>query len=146
LVIYPDTSFLIPLYVDEARSEVAGRFMQRARYPLIYTPFHRLEMRTALRVHVFRKHLTPESLRVIFRDIDHDLQASVLHHVPLDWSDALRQAEELGAEHVAQIGARSGDLLHVASAIALNSQEFCTFDLRQAELAKRAGLKIRTWR
>jgi predicted nucleic acid-binding protein len=146
LVIYPDTSFLIPLYVDEARSEEAGRFMQRARDPLIYTPFHRLEMRTALRVHVFRKHLTSESLRIVFRDINHDLEGNVLHHVPLDWSDALRQAEEIGAEYVAQIGARSGDLLHVASAIALDAEEFCTFDVRQAELAKRAGLKVKMWR
>jgi predicted nucleic acid-binding protein len=146
LVIYPDTSFLIPLYVDEARSEEAGRFMQRASSPLIYTPFHRLEVRTALRVHVFRQHLTPASLRDIFRDIDHDLAENVLQHVPLDWNDALRQAEEIGADHIAQIGARSGDLLHVASAIALNSQEFCTFDVQQAELAKCAGLKVRTWR
>lgn len=145
-MIYPDTSFLIPLYVDEAGSEKAGVFMQRARHPLIYTPFHRLEVRTALRVHVFRKHLTAESLRIIFREIDHDVAENVLRHVPFDWNDALRQAEEIGAEHVPRIGARSGDLLHVAIAIALNAQEFYTFDGQQAELAKRVGLKVKTWR
>jgi predicted nucleic acid-binding protein len=145
-VIYPDTSFLIPLYTDEAESGTAQQFMLQARAPLIYTPFHRLEMRTALRVHVFRTKLTPESLRRVFRQIEADLDDDILHHVSLDWSDALREAEVIAEAHVAQVGASSGDLLHVASALILGATEFCTFDQRQAELAKRAGLKVKVWR
>jgi predicted nucleic acid-binding protein len=64
----------------------------------------------------------------------------------LDWNEALREAEAVADQYLEKTGVRSGDLLHVASAVALNAEEFCTFDRRQADLAKRVGLKVKTWR
>jgi predicted nucleic acid-binding protein len=75
-----------------------------------------------------------------------DLQQGLFQHTVLNWNDALREAEEIAQAHLTEVGARSGDLLHVASAVVLGATEFCTFDQRQTELAKRAGLKVRTWR
>jgi hypothetical protein len=38
---------------------------------------------------------------------------------------------------------RSSDLLHVGLALTLKATEFLTFDVRQASLAKAAGLKVK---
>ena len=72
-----------------------------------------------------------------------DFLEGIFRHAPLDWNDALREAERLGAAHLTETGARSGDLLHVASAVILGAREFLTFDERQAKLARRAGLKVK---
>ena len=39
-------------------------------------------------------------------------------------------------------GCRSWDILHVASAVALEFNYFATFDVRQQQSAQAAGLKI----
>lgn len=146
MVIYPDTSFLFPLYVNEAASLPAHRYMERVADALVFTPLHRLELRTALRLRVFRNELTSDLLTVALGLSDEDLLTGILQHTPLVWADALREAERLGEACLAETGVRSGDLLHVASAVVLGAREFLTFDPRQAVLARRAGLKIKTWK
>jgi hypothetical protein len=113
---------------------------------LFYTPFHRLELRTAIRLRAFRQKLPLNDMRSALRDLDADVADGILQHTPLVWADALREAERLGEAHATEIGTRSGDLLHVASAVVLGAREFVTFDLRQSEMAKRAGLKVKTWK
>jgi predicted nucleic acid-binding protein len=145
-VIYPDVSFLISLYSSEPQTFQAERYMAEEAPVLFFTPFHRLEFRTAVRVRVFRNKLTPSGLRTAFRQCDADIAASILQYTPLAWSDALREAERLGETHVTELGVRSDDLFHVASAVVLGAREFVTFDQRQTALALRAGLKVKTWR
>jgi predicted nucleic acid-binding protein len=145
-VIYADTSFLVSLYIDEQQTEIAQKYVEKAGGGLAFTPFHRLELRTALRLRVFRGTITTEYLKSSFRLVETDLRDGAFRHVPLNWHETLREAEEVAEAHLIQVGARSGDLLHVASALVLDADEFCTFDQRQAELAKRAGLKVKTWR
>jgi predicted nucleic acid-binding protein len=146
VVIYADTSALVPLYVDEARSQTIDRYAASLEEGFVFTPFHRLELRTALRLRVFRKESTNEELKGALRQMDEHVRVDLLRHVPLDWNDALREAETVAATYLIQVGVRSGDLLHVASALVLDATEFCTFHQRQAELAKRVGLKVKVWR
>ena len=146
MVSYPDTSFLVSLYLDEATTELTINYVNRAGVKLAYTPFHRLEVRTALRLRVFRQDISTQELGSIFRQIDEQIQDGILEHTPLVWADALREAERLGEAHLTEIGVRSGDLLHVASAVVLGAREFVTFDQRQTKLARRAGLKVKTWK
>jgi len=146
VVIYPDTSFLVALYVDEDSSQEAREYMHGNSEALAFTPFHRLEIRTALRLRVFRADSSVSELKTAFQHIDEDLFDGILQHTPLNWSDTLREAERLGEAHLAEIGARSGDLLHVASAVMLGAREFVTFDQRQLKLARRAGLKVKSWK
>jgi predicted nucleic acid-binding protein len=145
-VIFADTSFLVSLYVDERRSPIAHEYTEKADSSFAYTRFHRLELRTALRLRVFRKEITEFELKDAFRLIEKDLQEGTLHHQSFNWNDVLRQAEEIGGSYLIEVGARSGDLLHVASAVVLAASEFCTFDRRQAELARRSGLKVVNFR
>jgi len=145
-VTYPDTSFLIALYVADTTSEQARRYMHSASHALVFTPFHRLEFRTALRTRVFRGGFSREQMRETFRHCDEHLDGDILQHTPLNWADTLREAERIAEAHLTEVGARSGDLLHVASAVVLGTRDFITFDDRQNALAKRAGLRVRRWR
>ena len=146
MVIYPDTSFLFSLYVKEKLTPIAEAYAEKLAKPLIFTPFHRLELRTAFRLRAFRKEVTLDELRLALRRSDEALVNGILQHTPLVWTDALREAERLGEAHLTEIGVRSGDLFHIASAVVLGAQEFVTFDQRQTDLARKAGLKVKTWR
>jgi predicted nucleic acid-binding protein len=143
---YPDTSFLLPLYMPEPSSSRVRDYVAQLDEPLIYTPFHRLETRTAIRTRSFREGVSVAAVRAIFRKIDSTLEEDILRHAPLDWNAALREAENVAQAHVMQMGANSADLLHVACALVLDAEEFLTFDQRQAVLAKRAGLNVKAWR
>ena len=140
---YADTSFLVAVYSPEADSETALRWLQRYEKPLPFSPFHRHELRTGIRLRVFRGEITPEECAQAFREIESDLTDDILTHTPVPWTEAFREAEKLAAAHVETLGVRSFDLLHVGLAVALASTEFLTFDMRQAALAKAAGLKVK---
>jgi hypothetical protein len=145
VVTYPDTSFLVSLYIQEGTTVRAKSHMAAQMTSLPFTPFHRLELRTAFRLRAFQGLLDPADLQSALRQSEEDLAAKILEHTPLNWSKALREAERIGAEHLAEVGARSGDLLHVASAVVLGATDFLTFDQRQVALAKRVGLKVKHW-
>jgi predicted nucleic acid-binding protein len=53
-----------------------------------------------------------------------------------------QRAQGLSRAHSRVIGCRSLDILHVASAIEIGAKIFWTFDGRQNELARQAGLKV----
>jgi predicted nucleic acid-binding protein len=52
------------------------------------------------------------------------------------------KANELSDNYSANLGCRTLDIIHVAAAILIGAREFVTFDARQAEMAKQAGLKV----
>jgi predicted nucleic acid-binding protein len=143
MVTYPDTSFLVPLYVEEEQTILVEQFLAGATDSLVFTPFHRLELRTALRGRVFRQETTPSELRSALQRNNRHLLEGLLQHTPLPWNDILREAERLGEAHLTATGVRSGDLLHVASAAVLGARDFLTFDQRQKKLARLAGLKVK---
>lgn len=140
---YADTSFLVAVYSPQADSLQALTYMQRLQDALPFTPFHRHELRTGIRLRVFRREITAEQCKSAFREVDSDLEENILVHTPIGWTDTFREAEALADGHVESLGVRSFDVLHVALALTLRRTEFLTFDTRQAALAKAAGLKVR---
>ena len=109
---------------------------------LPFTPWHRLEVRNAVRVAEFHKKITRVEARSQLVQLDTDLrQAVILVHTPIDWTDTLRRADGLSRDHNALIGCSSADLFHVATALELRCDTFYTFDARQEKLATAAGLK-----
>lgn len=139
---YADSSFLVRVYTPHPDSRIAIAWMQRTSAPVPYTPLHRHEVRTAIRLRVFRGELTTAERNQALREIDSDLQDNILAHTPVPWTEAFRESEQLGATHCETLGVRSADLLHVGLALALDATDFLTFDARQATLAKAAGLKL----
>jgi hypothetical protein len=70
------------------------------------------------------------------------LASGLLVAKPDLWGKLVREAESLAEHHTPALGTRSLDILHVAAALVLGATEFCTFDTRQAKLAKAAGLHV----
>jgi predicted nucleic acid-binding protein len=143
MVVYADTSFLVTLYVIQPDTNRAVAHLQREKASLSFTPFHRQELRNAIRLCVFREYITNDQCRHVLREVDIDLAEGILAHTPLPWTETLQKAEELGASHTESMGVRSLDILHVASALALKATIFLTLDSRQRALADAAGLKTR---
>jgi hypothetical protein len=133
---------LVALYVPEEGSPRALKWIERYNQAIPFTPLHRLEFRTAIRLQVFRKVLAEEIMKQIFRDLESDLDSGVFAHSSIPWTDSFRNAETLGEKSVRTVGARSFDLLHVGIAQALKVDQFLTFDSRQREAATAAGLRV----
>jgi predicted nucleic acid-binding protein len=140
---YADTSFLVRIYTPHADSQKALTWMQRATDPLPFTPVHRHELRNGVRLRVFRGEITVAQRKAAFRELDSDLEENILTHTAIPWADTFREAESLAGAHTETLGVRSFDLLHVSLALTLGATEFLTFDMRQATLAKAAGLKVK---
>lgn len=135
---------MVALYLQQQSSTAATAFMQRHGEPLPFTPWHRLEVRNAIRLAVFHKLIDLSQSKTQFKQMDVDLRdETVLVHTPVDWVATLREAEKLGAAHAGDFGCRSGDLFHVAAAVELGFDLFLTFDDRQKKLAKAAGLSVK---
>lgn len=137
--VYADTSFLVSLYVQDANSGPAVSLASGA-LPLYLTPLVEHEMRNAIRLCFFRRQISSSQREKALHEMESDKTAGVLHATPLDWPKVLKHAEQLGRRHTESLGARGMDILHIASALALKSQRFLTFDERQKELARLAGL------
>jgi predicted nucleic acid-binding protein len=140
--VYADTSFLVSLYVQDANSGRAVTAVEQGTTPIFFTPLVRHELQNALRLAVFRRHITSGQREAAWHEIERDLAAGVLHESPLDWPKALKAAEALSRAHTERLGARGMDILHVGSALALRAKRFVTFDERQRELVGLAGLEL----
>jgi predicted nucleic acid-binding protein len=140
---YADTSFLVRIYLTQSDSRKALAFMREFRDALPFTPLHRHELRNAIRLAVFRKEIDAARRKAAFEEIESDLADGILAHLPIPWTNAFRESEQLGMAHAEAMSVRGIDLLHTGVAIALGAKEFLTFDNRQAGFAKVAGLKVK---
>lgn len=140
---YADSSFLFSLVAKDSRTPEAAAYMVRAAVPLLFTPLHRIELRNALRNAVGRGELTEQICRAAFGLIDDDLREGVLVHIPVEWTNVFRRADDLSEKHAGREGPRTIDLLHVAIAIESGAKTFLSFDKRQRKLAQAAGLKVK---
>ena len=149
---YADSSFLLRLVTGEADSPQAIAAYRRLDSPrLFYQPLHALEVRNAILQRAFhqrrsiassrRRHVARERDAALAR-LEHLVARRALLDVALDMDAAITRAANLSTAHTERLGARAIDLLHVASALTLESELFFTTDSRQAQLAKAEGLKV----
>ena len=140
--IYFDSAVLVKAYCLEATSPQALSLIKQATPPVPLTPLHSLEIRNALRLKRYRKELTASQLRGALQNLDDDLAGGFLQAPDQDLRAVYQQAELLSAANTVSTGARSLDILHVASALILESAAFASFDRRQRAVASRAGLRV----
>ena len=141
---YADSSFIVALYLQQQSSPLAAAFLGRQGTALPFTPWHRLEVRNALRLAVFHRLIDSHPARMQLKQMEADLRAgTVIAPAPLDWVAVLRAAEKAGAAHGETIGCRSGDLLHIASAVERGADHFLSFDERQKKMAVAVGLSVK---
>jgi predicted nucleic acid-binding protein len=134
----------VALYLQQRSSPKAIAFMEHYGQALPFTPWHRLEVRNAMRLAAWLKVIDPVSAKTQLKQLDTDLKdEALLLHKTIDWTDVLREAEKLGAAHNQTIGCRSADLFHVAAARELGCDTFLTFDGKQTAMAKAAGFAVK---
>lgn len=138
---YFDTGALIKLYHLEPGSSESITYASRE--PHLPLPFLcEIELRTALRALHGRALLTKQQLDSALHAFGDDISEGRLVRVAPEEQRLQAIAEELSQKHVAKTLARTLDLLHVATAKALDIHAFVTGDKRQASLARRGGLKV----
>ena len=149
---YADSSFILRLVTGEAGSlETIAEYRRLGSPKLFHLPLHALEVQNAIQQRAFhqrrslssgeRQHVARERDAALAR-VERLVARRALLEVTLDMDAAFARAAILSAAHTERLGARAIDLLHVACALALDSEMFLTADARQARLAKAEGLEV----
>ena len=136
---YPDTSFLVSLYLRDSNTAPALVLAKSLTPVLLLSPLHELELNNAIALAVFRRAITSTQAAAARRDFEQDMGHWTLNPLPVD---VFARATTLARRHTARYGTRSLDILHVAMALGLGAEVLLTFDHRQRRLAKAEGLRV----
>jgi predicted nucleic acid-binding protein len=137
---YLDTSFLVSLYTIDANSATALTMIAEAKGPFPLAALCELELTNAVQLRVFRREITAAHARAVVAAFRSDVASGFFQLVPMT-AVVFDQALRLSRRHAAAMGVRTFDILHVATALTLRLPAIYTFDPRQAQLARAAGLK-----
>lgn len=149
---YGDSSFVLRLLTNEAGSARAVAVFRRLGRPcLAFGPLHEIEIRNGLRMKAFMeiRSRTTASKTELNRELsawegrlERFLERGNLVRIEVSWDKVMEAALRLSREQTLRLGTRSYDILHVAMAAELRCRDFITCDLRQAKLARTAGMKV----
>ena len=138
---YADTSFLVSLYVLDANSALAAARMEQAKLPILLTPLGELELTNTISLRLFRRELPSSKVKAAQALVRKDLSDGVLLLKPLP-EGLFDRAMQMVRRRTPQLGTRTLDVLHVASAMKLQADMFYTFDRNQEKLARAEGLLV----
>lgn len=137
--VHADTSFLVSLYTPDANSAKAAAQLSQTKAVVLLTPLSEVELTNALELRIFRKEISRAEADAARSAFQQDVGDNVFSVVPAP-SGAYAKAQQLSRKHTAAQGLRTLDILHVAAALALGADRFCSFDARQRKLAASEGL------
>jgi predicted nucleic acid-binding protein len=89
-----------------------------------------------------REIITDATCEAALAALDDDLEQGRYVMADMLWRATLKRAGELSRQFTRQLGCRSLDVLHVASALELKCRTFLTFDVRQQKLVRAVKLKL----
>ena len=139
---YADTSFLVSLYGRDVNSRSAIALAQAHHPVFMVTPFGETEFTSIVYAVTARpRGWTLREARAIEESFTHDLQTGIWQWEDLP-AETWARARELARRYAPSQSCRALDALHVASAMALNADDFYTFDRDQAKLARAAALHV----
>jgi len=138
---YADTGLLVSLYGQDANSAHARSLAQRHHPRFLLTGFGEAEFANACQLCVFRKQWTSSQARTVREKFLAHLRIGLFHieDVP---SEVWAFTSSLSEQHSSTLGTRLLDVLHVAIALLLKAEFFCSFDERQRQLARSVGLRV----
>lgn len=110
--------------------------------PLTVTLHGRAELTNAIALAKYRGVLSEKAFQEALAALDDDFETGRYLQANLLWRATFVRAATLSREYTPSIGCRSLDVLHVASALELEIDKFMTFDIRQQQLARAAGLRV----
>ena len=114
----------------------------RHREALTITHHGRAEINNGICLAAFRGQITAPAMIDALDSFDEDFAEGRYVQADLLWRATLNRAVALSRARTHEVGCRTLDVLHVASALELGFGKFLTFDHRQQKLARDAGLKI----
>ena len=126
----------------EQDSEHAAKVLASCRPPTLLCAWQLLEIRNAMRLKVFRREVSPEQYAEADGYLRTDVEAGILAAAPIDLDTTLARAARLSEAWTMRLGCRTLDIIHVSAALLLKADQLITFDRRQGDLAKKAGLKV----
>jgi len=141
---YADTSWWVgyKCRLDIHHRAAISLFDREPDAEVLWTPWQRVEVFNGIcqaeRAGLLRK---GES-RQIIRLVEQEVRLGYWPHVEFDWTDAVRTAGELRAEHSLKMVVRGMDLFHIAIAIEIGADRLISFDEDQIALAGVAGLPV----
>ena len=139
---YFDSGVLWKLDLPEPNAAQAVTLVQSASSSPVLTALQLLEMRSAIRQKQGRNEVTDAECQTLLSDFDQDLASGFYVRITPPWDSVFARAEMLSSQHTVSTLCRTLDTLHVALALELGATEFCTFDQRQAAMARLAGLTV----
>lgn len=139
---YADTSFLVSLYVFDDNSPQASAIFAEVSFPFLLTPLLEAEIVNAFYLRIFRKESREKQIMTSLELFGKDVRSGVFELKSFS-NEIFRQASQISSRRTAKLGTRTLDLLHVASAVFLQTERFCTFDKKQSELARAEGLVVK---
>ncbi|MBK8095048.1 MAG: type II toxin-antitoxin system VapC family toxin [Verrucomicrobiaceae bacterium] len=143
-----DTSFLCALYRQQANSERAIATLEAIGGPIVISPLLAYEFRQAVRFQVYLRsrdpkkgYLETEAMSMLAQ-FENDLESGVVIEAGADWTEIAVEVDRLSERHTMKRGARSFDLLHIATALKWEAAVFLSFDGLQREVAAAEGLNV----
>jgi len=143
MVAYADTSFIFSLYSNDANSVQARAESLIFQPAIALTALQQYELSNTLCLAVFREKMSISEKQRTQASIATDIQNGVFIECPIDWAKAYAYAETLSEIYTPKLGCRALDILHIALAKMLKVEYFYSFDVRQRNLAKKVGLKVK---
>jgi len=142
--LYADTSWWLGFKCkrDIQHEAAVSLFDRFPEAEVLWTPWQRVEVLNALcqaeRANLLAKGESRQAIRLL----EQEVRIGYWPHVEFDWTDAVRTAGELRAEHSLKMVVRAMDLFHVAIAIEVAADALVSFDAEQIALAEAAGLRV----
>jgi len=142
--LYADTSwwFAYKCAADVHHGQAIALFDAIPMVEIFWTPWQRIEVYNTFRQAELGQLLAPGAARQMIRLLEQEIRLGYWSHVEFDWTDTVRTACEISAEHASRMPIRAMDLFHVAIAIEVAADALLSFDNDQIALAKAAGLAV----
>jgi len=142
--LYADTSWWLGYKCrrDTQHRAALNLFDQDPDAEVLWTPWQRVEVFNGFCQAERAGLLARGEARRVIRLLEQEVRIGYWPHVEFDWTDAVRTAGELRAEHSLRLVVRSMDLFHVAIAIEVGADALLSFDADQIALAEAAGLAV----
>jgi predicted nucleic acid-binding protein len=145
---FADTSFLFAFYFPRDASERAVEKVQSAPQPLRISALVHYEFLQAVWFEVWRRaNEPPHGMNEIdaqtgLAAFAVDVEQGLWDIAAPNWDGVIREAERLTVDHTPRHGARTMDILHIATARQLGATEFLTFDTIQHRIAEIEGMTV----
>ena len=142
--LYADTSWWLGYKCrrDKHHPAALSLFDRAPEAEVFWTPWQRVEVLNSFCQAERAGFLDRGESRRLIRLLEQEVRIGYWPHIEFDWTEAVRTAGELRAEHSLSMVIRSMDLFHVAIAIEVGADALLSFDTEQIALAKAAGLAV----